>query len=154
MAGYSDIDRMEREERSKANKAEHAALQEVKAGIYSLDPASLAHARSELHALSKQRGLKTMGIEAMVVLLAVMQSPTATVQDKVRASQLAAQMAGLLRDKVDITVAMAVFEVRGFAKQARKIIDASPSTAMPSVTPSIPPSDGATGTPPGGVGEG
>ena len=67
------------------------------------------------------------------------------------------RMAGVFSDASVTVTLKAVFEVRGFAKQARKIIDAAVAP-LPSVTEHTTsprsPSDGATGSPPGGVGEG
>ena len=139
-----DLDMYEREERSKANKAAHAANQAIKAGIYSISPEVLARARSKVDSMSKRALRREARRVAQAVHLAVCDpaSGAAVKEIQTSASELG-KYAGLVREEVKVSVTHSL-GFKGFQGLEGGVIDAvplpptSPASALPAL-----PGDGA-----------
>ncbi len=118
-------------EESAAHKEEHRLAQvkreeeRIQAMLASVIPPSvLARAREQVPRRAK--GVKgVIGELADVSTIAVL-DPESGVDTKERnaAARTGYQRAGLLKERVDVNVALSVFHVRGMAKRARRIVDA------------------------------
>ena len=171
-----DLDMYEREERSKANKAAHAAKVASEdarksrvQGDYSLDPGILARARSKVDSTSKRAIRREARAVALAVHLAVCDPESgATVRDLQASAVELGKHAGLARESVQVVEHRVSFRgMAGGARPTRDVIEAKvveaaglppiagqtgaavPGSAAPAATP-----DGAAAAPPVGGGGG